>query len=882
MQLRKNNRTLLYRSSWRYYLKRPLHLLFSVLGVALGVALVVGIDMASDSARQGFSLSSQSITGKASHRIISSEYVLPESIYVQLRNELGLRKAAPLIKQTVQFNAHDNTRVDVQLIGLDPFSEAEIRTWQQGIMESLPNGGLQRLLTEANTILVEAGFLKQYHLRVGDQISLTLTKQENEQEHQLLIIGFFNAPETFQTQLKNWLISDISSVQELLNLQGAVSQIDLLLDADNAGKIEQIKQLLPEGVQLVKVDEHAKAISRLSQSFELNLMALSFLGLLVAMFLIYNTMMFSVVQRRDLLARMRVLGVSRKELFQLVLVEAFFIALLATGAGLIMGIGLAHILLYFVTRTINDLYYVLQVTQLHWSYIILFKALALGVGATLLSALMPALEAAYTRPVMALQRSNLENKINRWSHWFVLPGLLACLLVYWLLKVQVDDQNSGMLIGFTSVFISIAAFICLLPFMSRYLLALLAIVMKQLFKLPGKIAVNNIVRSFSRSIVAIAALTIAVSSALGIGIMVESFRFTVDDWLLGYLKADYFISSQNNNTSSQVTALLEPFDKQLISNISQLSGLDYLSSVQKVRFFIDGQYHHLNVFDIPVKSFSAFHFKEGNASSAQKAWLDEDAVIISEPYAYRHGLTVGDNIYLPVNQMGKKPEKNILHQAFKVVGIYYHYGSEQGVINMNRTTYNRHWISKKLNTLGLYLSSDILHDQRKREQFEKQLQVLISGKSLHFISKQNLHKKSLIIFDRTFKITNVLKLLVILVSFVGILTALMAIELERSREFAILRATGLTGKQLSILVYIETLTMGIVAAVLAMPMGIVLAYLLIEVINYRSFGWSIQYILPWSEFAMAGGLAILAALLAAVYPAWHLSRTRPALALRGE
>ena len=889
----RNNKTLLYRSSWRYYLKRPLHLLFSILGVALGVALVVGIDLASQSARQGFSLSTQSITGKASHRIISSDHVLPESIYVQLRNQLGLRKAAPLIKQTVQFNVDNNTlqenkqeknnpQIDVQLIGIDPFSEAEIRTWQQGMMQSLAGDSLQRLLTEPNTVLVESSFLKQYHLHVGDQISLNLPEQEHEQVHQLSIIGSFTAPEIYQRQLKNWLIGDISSVQELLNLQGTISQIDLLLDGDIAFKIEQIKQLLPEGVQLVKADEHSKAIARLSQSFELNLTALSFLGLLVAMFLIYNTMMFSVVQRRNLLARMRVLGVSRKELFHLVLVEAFFIAILSTGAGLIMGVGLAHILLYFVTQTINDLYYVLQVTQLHWSYTVLLKAFALGIGATLLSALIPALEAAYTRPAMALQRSDLEIKIHRWSLWLVLPGLLACLLVYFMLNIQHEEQTSSMIMGFTSVFILIAAFICLLPFISRYLLALFAIVMKRLFKLPGKIAVNNIIRSFSRSIVAIAALSISVSSALGIGIMVDSFRFTVDDWLSDYLKADYFISSQNNSTSSQTTALAEPFNEALLSDLSRLSGVDYLSSVQKVRFFIDGQYHELTVFDIPSKSFSAFHFKEGHVSAAKKAWLDEDAVIISEPYAYRHSLSVGDTIYLPISQRANEQNKNDSQQAFKVAGIYYHYGSEQGVINMSRTTYNRHWTSRKLYALGLYLSQELVHDQHKRERFEQQLQTLISGQSLQFIARQDLHKKSMIVFDRTFKITNVLKLLVIFVSFVGILTALMAIELERSREFAILRATGLTGKQLSTLVYIETLTMGIVAAVLAMPMGIVLAYLLIEVINYRSFGWSMQFILPWTEFVMAAALAILAAFLAAVYPAWHLSRTRPALALRGE
>ncbi len=876
------NKTILYRSSWRYFLKHPLHLLFSVLGVALGVALVVGIDVASYSARQGFSLSTRSITGKASHRIVSSVHVLPESIYVQLRNELGLRKIAPLIKQTVRLNMlnntakkthqeKNNTQINAQLIGIDPFSEAEIRSWQQGIMDSLPGEALQDLLTDSNTVLVTSDFLKKNHLSVGDQLSLTI----NQQLHKLLIIGYFNSPEIYRSQITNWLISDISSVQELLNLQGNISQIDLLLDVNDEDKIRQIKQLLPEGTVLLKADKYSKAIARLSQSFELNLTALSLLGILVAMFLIYNSMMFSVVQRRDLLARLRVLGMTRTELFRLVLVEAFFIAVISTGAGLIIGIGLANTLLFFITQTINDLYYSLQVTQLQLSYSGLFKAIILGIGATLLSALIPALEAAYTRPVLALQRRDLETKINRWSSWLVVPGFLACLLVYLLLKVQVEDQTLGMLIGLASVFVFIAAFICLLPVISHYLLIILAIIMKRLFKLPGKIAVKNISRSFSRSIVAIAALTVSVSSALGIGIMVDSFRFTVDDWLSGYLKADYYIGSQNNNVSSQLNVLVKPVDQQLLSDLSRLSAVDYISSAQEIRFYIDEKYHQLTVLDIPSISFTAFHFKEGDPSYAQKAWFEQDAVIISEPYAYQHGLSVGDDIYLPVRI-------NDFSQSFKVVGIFYHYGSQQGVITMNRSTYNRYWKNQNLNALGLYLSSEILHDEHKRKRFEKQLQELINDKSLQLISKQNLQKQSLIIFDRTFKITNVLKLLVILVSFVGIFTALMAIELERSREFAILRATGLTGRQLSILVYIETLTMGIVAAILAMPMGIILAYLLIEVINYRSFGWSMQFILPWTEFVMAAGLAIMAAFIAAIYPAWHLSRTRPALALRGE
>lgn len=867
--------TLLYRSSWRYLLKHPLQLLFSILGVALGVAIVVGIDLASHSARQGFYLSSQSLAGNASHRIVPSHGAIPEGIYRQLRNELGLERITPLIKKTLQLKQTNSAMqsgeqvIDVQLSGIDPFSEAEIRVWQEEILESLPGEQLKRLLLEPDAVLVAEKFLQQNRFNIGDRLTLL----NNNKPVHVTIIGTFKAPETDQSQTNNWLICDISTAQELLDFRGYLSQIDLLLEGDIESWSERIGNRLPEGVQLLMVREHSRAIARLSQSFELNLSALSLLGLLVAMFLIYNTMMFSVVQRRDLIARMRVMGVARKEVFQLVLVEALLIAIIATGIGLLIGWLLAHVLLYFVTRTINDLYYVLQVTQLYWSLMTFYKAIFLGIAATLLAALVPALEAAFSKPVQALHRRELEAKIMRWSRWLILPGLFGCSLVYILLREPLQQQSGTIASGFALVFVLIFSLICLLPYISQYLLKLLALLLKYGFHLPGKMAVNNIARSFSRSIVAIAALTVSVSSALGIGIMVDSFRFTVDDWLSGFLKAEYFISIAENHSFDTSQAA----NAKLKSDLEKLSGVKSVSSNHMSSFYIDGQYHNLMTLDIPPESFSAFHLKEGDFNSAQNAWLQQDAVLISEPYAYRHGLSAGDSLTLPVNKNEKRGQ-----QSFKIVGVYYHYGSEHGIITMSRATYNRHWQNRRLDTLGIYVTDDVLQEQDKRTQFERQLQTIVNAQGLKYISRQEIHKQSLLIFDRTFKITHVLKLLVVLVSFVGILSALMAIELERSREFAILRATGLSGRQLSLLIYLETLTMGIIAALLAMPMGIAIAYLLIEVINYRSFGWSMQFILLPKEFVMAGLLALLAALLAGYYPARHLSKIRPALALRGE
>jgi putative ABC transport system permease protein len=149
-------------------------------------------------------------------------------------------------------------------------------------------------------------------------------------------------------------------------------------------------------------------------------------------------------------------------------------------------------------------------------------------------------------------------------------------------------------------------------------------------------------------------------------------------------------------------------------------------------------------------------------------------------------------------------------------------------------------------------------------------------------SNGEIRRASLEIFDRTFAITRVLRLLALGVAFIGILSALMALQLERAREYAILRATGFTPGQVVGIVGLQTLFMGACAATLAMPLGLVMSQLLIHVINRRAFGWSMTMEIPEAVLLEAVVLALVAALLGGLYPAWRLSRTPPARALREE
>jgi putative ABC transport system permease protein len=156
------------------------------------------------------------------------------------------------------------------------------------------------------------------------------------------------------------------------------------------------------------------------------------------------------------------------------------------------------------------------------------------------------------------------------------------------------------------------------------------------------------------------------------------------------------------------------------------------------------------------------------------------------------------------------------------------------------------------------------------------------GEAFLVESSRSLRQGSLEIFDRTFRVTGVLRLLTLAVAVIGVLAALTALELERAREFAVLRANGLLPRQLVALILGETTLLGLAAGLFAVPLGTTLAALLIYVVNRRSFGWTMELAITPRPFVVALGLSILAAWVAGVYPAWRSSRTSPAAALRAE
>ena len=867
--------SLLTRASARYLAQHRAQLVLSIVGVALGVAVVLAIDLATGSARTAFRISSETVAGRATHQITSEVAPIDESLLTRLRVDLGVRAAAPVVEGYASSAALPGRAL--RILGVDPFSEAPFRRYAVagsslageagGVAPSVGRGGVDgstldvaRFVTTRWGVLMAARTAAEAGVRPGDSLAALVDGRVRA----LPVVAVLTPDDPVAREgLSDVLLMDVSGAQDLLGLQGALTRIDLRVpEGPNAeALLARVAALLSPGESLRPAGTRDDTMAGMTRAFDVNLTALSLLALIFGMFLIYNAVTFSVVQRRALLGRLRALGVTRGEILRLVMIEAAWIGAVGAALGLAAGILLARGLVRLVTRTINDLYFSVSVEGIALEPLIVLKAAAIGIGATLLAALPPALEAAASEPRLALLRSVSEAKARRLVPRAAALGALL-LLVGWLVLAP---SGASLTVSFGGLFLIVLGLALLTPLGTVLLVRLSEPLLSRTGGILGSMAARGVVASLTRTAPAVAALVVAVSVTVGLGVMIQSFRTTLAVWLDGTLRADVYVSVPGP-MASRATGTLDPEVMRAFLRHPSVAAHTTYRAVDIVES--DGSFRLLAL-RLDPRGERAFDFLHGDRERIMRAFQAGEGAIVSEPFAFRRGLEAGDAITLttPSGPHG-------VH----VLGVFYDYGSDQGSVMVSRRLYDRWFDDQEVTSLALFLAPDADPDAVVRELAAR----VPEGLAVTVRSNEALRTASLEVFDRTFQVTAVLRMLAFVVAFVGVLAALMALELERVREFGVLRAWGLEPREVWRLVMTQTGLIGLLAGVLAVPSGLVLAVVMIFVVNKRSFGWTLDMHVGLQVPAQAVALALVGALLAGVYPAWRMSRTAPAVALRGE
>lgn len=845
----------LWRLSWRRLRRRPMQTILLIVGVAIGVAMMVSIDLANGSAQRAFELSTDAVTGRTTHRIVpAGTDALQDSVYLQLRRDLGYRPAAPVVEGYVL--VEELGALPMRLVGIDPFAEPPFRSYFNG------DGSLESItsfLSEPGAIIISEEIATRYGTTLGGDVTLNNAGQKSNAR----VVGLLQAEDDVTRQaLEGIIFTDIASAQELFEMPGELSHIDLIVE--NEADLVRIEAALPPGALIETAASQQNTIQQMTAAFRLNLSALSLLALVVGMFLIYNTVTFSVVQRRPVFGILRSLGVTGDQLFRLIVGEAFFFsligALLGVGLGILLGRGAVRL----ITQTINDFYFVVNVNNLAIPPSTVIKGIMVGVLAAVLSALPPALEAARTAPRTTMQRSTLESRVRQ-----ILPWLWLAWLVLTALGVLFLAVRGNLLITFAGLFAVLVGAALITPPLTMVLMRLITPLGDRLLGVLGRMAPRDINRSLSRTSVAIAALMTAVSVIVGVSIMIGSFRHTIVQWLDQTLQADVYISPPTVTANRVIGNLPE----EVVAEIRSWPGVDTVVTST-------GSEVYMPQFGRKVHLVSV----EGDVSRGNRpyAWIrdpeadpwvqleNKEGVVISETLLLKEGLTVPPP---PIVMQTNEGER-----TFPVLAVFYDYSSDQGSIFIDNDLYVELWGDSSIASMGL-----ILQPGYSAETVVADLQAHYQGRQdLLIRSNRSLRQGSLEIFDRTFAITAALRLLAIIVAFIGVLSALLSLQLERTRELGVLRATGMTIRQLWGLTLLETALIGGTAGLLALPVGYVLAWILIYVINIRSFGWTLQMQLDPANFLQAFAVAVLAAVLAGIYPSFRLGKMTVSTAIREE
>jgi len=841
--------SLLLRSHLRHLWRDRWQTLLAIFGIAIGVAVVLAVDLANAASREAMRLATQQLDGTATHTITGAGERLAESEYANLRLRwrqgdprfADVRAMAPMVTAEVRLSrTPDQGPVwPVQLLGVDPIADAGMRAAVPGPA----GGGAARLISEPGTVLLDAMSLRQ--LGIDPDVETRVWLRSASGARPLRVIASFSLGDRALGQ--GLMIADIATAQEVLSRVGWLSRIDLEREgvSSSSGMAALLERLFPGlvmapvqtesvdlggGLRLVSLAEQAADTRALAASFQLNLAALGLLALLVGLFLVHGALTHAVMRRARSFGRLRALGVQAAELYRMVLAEAAVMAVFGVLGGLLLGRWLASGLLLLVAGTLENLYGQVAVVALAADPIPLAKAACVGIGATVLAALPAASRASRVAPngrTIAVEAGAGKRR----------AGWILLLLFLGAASLHPRWGYAGGLLAVAALLLIAAA---LTPLWIRGCLRLLRRGLT-LAPLQTRLLLRDSERGLLRSGVAAAALVIAMATALGMGLMVESFRSSVDRWLDGRLAAPLHLQFAGERLALP-DAIAVVLPQVVRGHVFRVTWSDR----------IDGQ-------PVRISRISAMGEVPEDLGLAMVAGrMTDRGVAISEPLARRLQLSVGSTLNLPV--VGG-------HRRLSITGVFREYGAGPGLILLPDTL-----------AVPALPGSAALELHGPRTDLDTAIRILTAAapEGTRIRQQAALLAMAQAVFDRTFRVTSVLQAIAGAVAAFGLFAALTALGLARRTQYGVLRTLGV-GRLTPLVQSVgEALLLATAAVLLAMPVGVAVAIILIEVVNVRAFGWSLDWQFPPWLFVQALLVSLLAGLLAVALPAWSLYRATPA------
>ena len=427
---------------------------------------------------------------------------------------------------------------------------------------------------------------------------------------------------------------------------------------------------------------------------------------------------------------------------------------------------------------------------------------------------------------------------------------LAAVIAYLLCKPGPIDGRP--VFGYVATLFAVIAAAMLAPAFVTAVIRILRATLKRFGGAAGLIAGRSLVASLSRTSIVVTALATAISMMVAVGVMVGSFRETVQVWLDEQLRADLYMRAQGPATAGINPPMPAPVERI----VEQTPGVAEVDVLRAFQFHYEGTRA-----TFAAANMNILRRRRSLRFLARRPSRPGPSVIVTEPFADKHHVHVGDVLQIP---LGTRTA------ALPVSGIYYDYSSDRGTVLTDRSTLLKYLPDQPITNMAIYIAPGVDATKVRRE-----LETRLRDYPLMIAPNAVLRRAAVEVFDRTFAVTYALEAVAIVVAMLGAANSLLALVLDRRREIGLIRYLGAATAQVRRMILMEAGLLGLLAGSLGLGLGMALSLVLIYVVNKQSFGWTIQFHPPALLLAGALLLVWIVTILAGVYPARFAAGIEP-------
>lgn len=859
---------LLRRVSLKHLGRQKARSVIAMLGISLGVATMVAIDIVNASVLRSFEDSINNVTGRAVLQVTGAESGFPEAMLERVQNTPGVEFAMPVIQTNAMFS--DGSRQSFMILGVDALQDHQIRSYKLSDENAdIPDPLL--FLAKPDSLLLTKKMAEREGVKIDQKVRI-----QTVQGHKTLTVrGQLDPEGPARAAGGDIAVMDVYAAQLAFGKEGMIDRIDIsLLPGETLdGMKEKIVAALPTGYVIDTPRERSRQVELTLSRFRKSISVVGVMALLVGMYLIYNAVSISVVHRRKETGILRALGCTKGQVLRLYLFETVVLSGIGSLAGVGLGVLFAKATVGIVAQSVTDLYLKASVTELAFSRSGIVIDACLGVAASLVAALVPASAGARISPISAI-------RVQPYTDGRLLLGAririaaLCSLLLSGCAYLAYRHAGPTSLMR-SSATTSLSMLLLVLgislatPSFLQWFISLFRRTLAPRMGAGGRLAGLNLQKNISRNAVAVAAVFFSITMLVSSANMIHSTRASLFDFINAVTQADLLVSSGHPMASGGTPNI--PMPESMLREIEHIPGVRASYPFRKINIIYDARRILLESFDVARGSeYNSYDlFVEGTKEDMVASLPGRDNVVVNETLAARYGLKPGGFIDLPAPGGVKR---------FGVAAIVVAYESDAGVIWMDTYTYRKYWNDTLVDLYEVIVKPGVSISTVRDAILER----FGRERSLFVLPAREFRDEVMNMIDRSFTVNNAVVMIEMLIAGFGIVITLLASVFERTREIGILRSIGMSRVQVSRIVLIESAILGACGGVLGSAAGILVGWLSFEGFFRIDLGASLRYSLHGPSFIWAFVLSIGLSIVSGLYPAKRAANTNITEALSYE